>query len=472
LPARFFYLAAPCCLAALAAPSFVACGGDDDDSAEPAAIGVLLTPGLERDAWDREPAPARVVVKTRVVQAGATEEQEVTLADQPWPFESVSAAGLSPNWSALFSVEVFDAAGALIMRGETPFFGTNAAFGRELPVLVGRQGEFARPSQGLIGAWLAPKTALFGGRYVLLAGGAGAGEGGGTEFFDLVTLTPLVSNVPLPRVPASLLTDGQVGLFLDAGGASTHDLFEGTSAPYDLGNDDVAAELAGGDTVLSDDDARESFIVGATRPGAATTAVLRVSAEGPRVIRLATPRERAGAIWVKGRGLVIVGGAAGAPIEVLAPKASSFKPLEAQSPTIFEPSLASTPSGDVLELGGVDAAGVAVSPQRLALGCTGTCPATAEAISPSAPLLRAGRPFDVGRDGHWLVIGNDAEGFSSALLVDATTTPVGVTPVATRVRRKGASSLAVGGGYVALLGGADAAGTAVPDIEIFTPPAP
>ncbi|HEU4536383.1 MAG TPA: hypothetical protein VFS00_19800, partial [Polyangiaceae bacterium] len=159
-------LAAPLGLAALAAPAFVSCGGDDDDAASPAAIGVLLTPGQERDAWDRAPTPARVVVTARVVPPGTTEEQVLTVADQPWPFDQVSTSGFGANWSALLSVEVFDAAGATVMRGETPFFSTNEAFGSEVPVLVGRQGEFARTAAGVVGDWPAPKAALFGGRYV------------------------------------------------------------------------------------------------------------------------------------------------------------------------------------------------------------------------------------------------------------------------------------------------------------------
>ncbi len=460
-------------LAALACPAAASCGGDDEP--DPLVLGVVLTPGQERDAWAREPAPARVVVSASVAPTSAGgAPATITLADGAWPLEKVSTEGLGAGLFVFLSAEVYDAAGQIVMRGETPFFQTDVRFGAETPVLVGRVGEFARPEAKLAGAWPAPRAALFEGRYVLLVGGGGAGEGGGAEYFDVLRMAPLqfdgaAAEKPLPRAPGSLLSsDGRVALFIDDEGVTARNLFSGTETPVTL-ETGQAARLSGGDAVLSDAEAAESFVVGPTRAASATSAVLRISSNGtPEIFSVGTPRERAGAVWVPGRGLVVVGGAEGASVEVLAPKAKAFQTLAITTPTVFEPSLVVTPAGDVLILGGVDAAGAPVAPQRLALACTAPCAAAPEALAAAAP-LRGGRAFDAGKDGHWLVVGADAEGFSSALLVDATKTPAGAAPVATRVRRKGAASIAVGGGYVATLGGTDPAGAPVQDVEIFTP---
>ncbi|HEU4405041.1 MAG TPA: hypothetical protein VFS43_07095 [Polyangiaceae bacterium] len=466
LPPRRLALLA---LAALAAPAALSsCSGDDEPEA--VSFGLLLTPGQERDAWSRDPQPARVVVSARVPAPGGVGESTVTLADQAWPFDALATSGPPSGSYTVVSTEVYDATGAVVMRGETPPFLSDEGYGRELPLLVGRVGEFARPEAKVVGTWPAPRPVLLDGRYVLLTGGEGAGADGGAELFDLVRLAPLLWRGKLPRTPASVMTsDGANALLIDAQGASSYNFLSGTPGEVTMSAGDAAA-LAGGDSVLSDADAAEAFVVGATRPGAPSDKVLRVSKDGLTVVKLATPRSRASAAWVKGRGLVVVGGAEGAPVEVLAPKASTFKTLLVQAPATFEASLLPTPTAELLVVGGVDAAGAPTPPQRLPLGCAEACPAVAETLT--LPTLRGGRAFDVGKAGTWLVVGADAEGFASAHLIDASTTPAGATPVAPRVRRRGGASLAVGGGYVAIVGGTDAAGLPVPDVELFTPPPP
>jgi hypothetical protein len=454
----------PLTLAALAALAAApSCSNDDDP--ETASLGLLLTPGRERDAWDREPAPSVVRLVAHVAEPGAAAEKEVVLAERDWPFDNLSYEGLVPGSLAYVSAEVRDASARVIMRGETPVFDIGEGFGRQLPVLVGRAGEFARATEPLAGDWPAPRAALFAGRYVLLGGG----EGTGAEFFDLLTLAPRPLAAGFERPPATLLPlDAQTAIAIDAGGARTYDLSRGVDADLAL-PEGAAGALAGGDAVLSDAETSEAFVVGATRAGEPTASVLRISAEGVKVIKLAAPRARAGAVWVKGQGLLVVGGAEGAPAELLAPKASAFAAAKVQAPTVFEPSLVPTPGGEVLVMGGLDASGAAIGPQRLSLACFAPCPATPEAIATALPPVRAGRAFE-NADGRWLVVGADVEGFAAALDVNAAVAPATAAPVVPRVRRRGAAAVAAGGGYVALLGGADAAGAPVRDVELFVPP--
>jgi hypothetical protein len=457
----------PLALVALAATAaaLASCSGDDDDEDPP--FGMVLTTGQELDAWAREPAPARVIVTARVAAPNTPGESLITLVDQAWPFDRLSTNGLAFGAYALVSAEVRDASDKVLMRGETPVFQVNEGFGRELPLLVGRVNEFARPEGRLAGAWPNPKPILLDGRYIFLSGGDGTGTGGGAELFDLVRLAPLTTSAKLPRSPATVMTsDGQKALLINSEGATSYDFVAASSSEVALPAG-AAAALAGGEAVLSDADTAEAFVVGATRAGTPSKAVLRISKSGLSVIELGVARERASAVWVKGRGLVVVGGAEGAPVELLAPKGESFTNQLVQAPTVFEPSLVPTASGDLLLAGGVDAAGAPTPPQRLSLACTAACPAAPEAVA--LPPLRAGRAFDVSTGTLRLVVGADADGFASAHLVDAGAAVATATPVPTRVQRRNGTALEVGGGYVALIGGTDAAGAPVQDVEVFTP---
>jgi hypothetical protein len=468
--------------ASASASALVAClalalGAGCGDPTLPGA-SLVLTSGQETDAWDRSPTPASLTITARDVNGPRT------LAERPWPVDSLDLGQLAQTSSYAFDVAVRDGSGAVVMRGATPFVFSDEIAGVDLPVLCGRVGELARPPRGLAAAATAPQVALLGGRYVLVADGSTGSLG--SQLYDTAFLLPLSTEGALPRAPGAVATaDGVNVLLVDAGGGTLLDTSTGAAEARDV---PFAAAVLGGQVINGEDGT--AYVVGATRAtGEPTRAVLRLLPDGTVVeLDLTVARLSAAATWVPGTGLLIAGGAAGgsggaggaagaggAPggvgAELLPTGSSTFVQVAAALPDVRGAALVAVRAGEVLVVGGADSSGAPASTLRLTLSCGDGCEAVKKAGGPAG--LARGRAFPAG-SGRALLVGEDADGQAAAALVSDDGAAAGgdasIVPVPLRVPRRGASAVAIGDGYTLLLGGTTLAGAPALDVEIFTPP--
>jgi hypothetical protein len=385
------------------------------------------------------------------------------ILDAPWPVDTFSLGVLDQGSDYAFDAELRDAAGELVLRGRTPSVRALELSGATLPLLCIAPGAFARAVTGIRGEWPSPLGTLVGGRYALLAGGAGSGQAGGSSLYDVAFFDSLTTSRSLTRTPRALAAGaGQQALIIDASGATEVDFAAGSSTDVEL-PPSTAEELVDGTTITADDGA--AYVVGATRVAPPTQSILRYAAGVAEVLSLRASRAGAAASWMSGRGLVVVGGNESGDVEVLAPGASVTTSYALRVPYVRGAAVVAGASGALLVLGGVDATGAPSPILHASLDCGSSC----TTIDSSGSVdLRHAATF-VTAVGTALVFGTSSAGDNAAYRVDMTADPAVVTAVPLRSQRRGAASIGLGNGYVAIVGGTDAAGHLVPDVEVFTP---
>lgn len=426
-----------------------ACSTDLD----PTSGRLTISRGREADAFTATPVPARMVLTMRVGTTAPT-----TVADVAWPATDLDLGQLSSSSSYSFAAELRDGSGAVLLRGETPSVSGSEIGSAGLDLLVGRAGLTTRPTAGLVHEWPTARAAALG-RYVFVA----SPDTATSELYDFAALSSLTTGTSLTRRPLSMASgDGTHVVLIDASGATNLDVFDGTSADATLGTA-TAADLAGGLTILGDDGA---YIVGATRSGGAPTrAVVRIGNDGTITpLSLSVPRAGAAATWSPGAGLVVIGGAGDVTCEVLAAGASGFTML---GPVVSGSGGAALGLGDgtVVLVGGIDGSGAPRGSLRVPLACGATCATTAAG---TAKDLASGEGF-AGAAGRGLLVGSTKDGHTVALRVTSQGADLSIDDVPLRVPRSGAAAATLGDGYAAIMGGVDANGAAVLDIEVFTP---
>jgi hypothetical protein len=279
------------------------------------------------------------------------------------------------------------------------------------------------------------------GRYVFETGGATT-----ANLYDLLTLTTLNNLPALPRAPKSVAAVSTVALLIDETGATTLDLDDGVSSPLNPPTGGNFGEIAGGATVLADDGSQ--YIIGGTRAaGGATPRVFFIDPNAqPSFVSLVTPREAGCATWVRGRGLIVIGGAAGgAGAEVLAPGATTATPLPFPSDPVRGCAATTLDTTHVLVAGGTDPAGQPGPARVLDLGCATNC--TAAPWPDVVPLVRA-QAATLAPDAA-LVVGDDAAGASHAFRVATT----GLREIAFKIPRRGARLVVTPMNSVVVMGG-------------------
>jgi hypothetical protein len=429
--------------------------GCGDDPAAP--VTFLLGSGQEIDALNQPPVPIEVTL------LGVKDGSASALLRSALPAERLVLDALSSEGTWTFRAELRDAAGTLLLRGQTPPLSSGLLAGSTVPIHCGRVSAFSRPSAGLSAGWTRPALALALDRYLLVAGES-VEEGTPTELYDLAALLPLVASAPLPRAPRTTAASrsGWVLLINDKG-ATTLDLSTGAVV-------EITAELAGdasGGQVIDDGDGG-SFVVGATRAeGEPTGTVLHLDWQGTLArLELQQPRRGAAAAWVEGAGLVVAGGDAEASVEVLPPGSSTFVATGLLLPAVTGAALAPLSPSELVLLGGVTPDPSPAPARRLSLACAAGC--LAPAPLPFSFEAQEGRGYALGA-GKALTLGEGATGLV-AVLVETTTDGPQFTEIPLRAPRREASSLRLPDGRVVVLGGVDDTGAPVRSIELFTPP--
>lgn len=432
---------------------FALCGCGETEIS-PASL--VLTVGQESDAWDRDPAPTRIVVTAR------TSSGDQPLLDAPWPVDKLDMGELIPSTAYAFSAVLRDGNGNVIMRGGTPFILSDLMSGGRLPLFCGRAGELARPTSGLHDGVKNPALALLNGRFVL----AVDPQNGASQFYDFGFLAPVTTDEALPLVPATIATsDGVSLLLLSASGAAKVDTLTGGAADPGI---TFSQEVIGGRVIHGEDGT--AFVVGPTRAkGESTSAVLKMLPDGTITrVDITTPTIGAAAAWIPGSGLLVVGGQGRQTAELLPVEGSNFVSVSTSLPAVIGGAVYAPRKGEAIVAGGVDAGGVASPTLRLKLS---SCGEGCEAVTTAGSALGIDRAeaFSVA-DGKALFVGQSADGATSVALVSDDGLSAVTSSVALRQPRRDAAAIAVGDGYVALLGGTTLDGQPALDVELFMPP--
>jgi hypothetical protein len=337
---------------------------------------------------------------------------------------------------------------------------------------------FSRMPNPLSAAFGSPLVTMLDGRFIV------AVQGFASQIYDLANWTPLTSPPPLTNlltdVPTSIAVVGTQTLLLNSSQAIWFDFSDGsTSTPTPPPGLSIA-DVAGGATVTVPTDGTQ-FIVGATRVGVATTAILVVSgtqvdSNGLPVLtsaNLTTPRQGAAATWINGS-LVVCGGSGSSDptangIEVLPETDTSpINPPPFPPDTTIGAGATALDKFHVLLVGGLTTtdAGTSPAPTRLLTlnNCSSNCAAVTDSWPTPAVALVSTQAFTFNANNAFAV-GNDASGVTHAFNLVSDADAGTATEIPFKSARNGASALQLPMGPVAVVGGS---GT-VMTIESFTP---
>lgn len=421
-----------CAALSLGAPALAGC------SDTPTAT-LTLTTGEETDAFSKGPSPSTLVVESVDVDGNVQE-----LARTALPTDDLSLGDKGRTDVGAIRVRAMDAAGNVLLKGETLYVQFGALEDASLEVFVQRVGELARLPRSSV-ALDAPLLGTAVARYVVAASGTTL------SLFDLLLLQPVSGLSALPRPAKSLATFGTAAVVIDELGASTVDLSTNSSSALPAPAGGTFAEVAGGATVTAPDGS--AYVVGGTRTtGGPSQRVLVISKDGATSFAsLSSPREGACATWVEGRGLVVVGGgdATAAGAELLPIGLAQATRFSYPADGVKRCAASTLDASHVLVAGGTgspaDVAGAA--PARvLDLACSAECKPV---LWPGAlPLVRA-ESFTLAPNAA-LVAGDDATGAMRAFRVSDT----GAREVPLKAARRNARLVALPvKGTVAVVGG-------------------
>jgi hypothetical protein len=436
-------------------PFVVGAAGCGAELIEPAQL--RFTTGHETEAWTETPTATSVVVE-RVSARDGTREP---LASAAAPLETASLGR-----GAVGHVEVsgYTDAAERVMFGRSLSLDPSGLAGVSLDVFVARSGSFSRPPGHLQGSAPAALGQIVLGRHLYAF--AAQNEQVAVSGYDFGVFRPHAPSATL-RCPASpcrfesVAVNGSRVLALGGTWAIWFDLQTGQSGDVALPAGLTSfGEVSGGEAITSNDG--DAYIVGATREGTPSTAVLRLDTSGVlQVARLVSPRAGAAAAWLPDRGLLVLGGSSTAGrAELLAKGAGAFIPLA--GPPDATVGAALLPSGGrVVRVGG-SRDGAPAPTVELALDCADEC---AELELPVPVPLHEAKGYAID-DEDWLLVGRGPAAETQAVRWR----DGGLAEVPLRDRRRGAFSLRAPTGHVLVAGGELMSdGTSATTVELFTP---
>jgi hypothetical protein len=444
--------------------------GCSASSSLPRGTIALLT-GQEAGAWSDDPPAA--TVRVEMVEAdGRTTLAEIPApraADPHGPAPSLTLGSGGPEGVKVsFEATAFDDQQNPVMHGVSSAVTLYGFDDAALYVFLGRSG-FARPLGALENEHHHPLLSIWPNAFVFISGSDSPGaDASGVDTFDVALGSLLAAAPALPLVPTSSASTASSLLLLGDAGSVWLDLTSGASsiatAPAGL----AFSELVGGRTLLAAGGAQ--YLVGATRSTPpATDKVLRVDPDGSlHALRLATPRLGAAAGFVSGN-LVVVGGSSnGAGVELLAPGATSFAPLDLPPDETVGAGLAQLSATTAILVAGTDPrSGAQPALRTIDLNCASDC-AFSE-LAPLPPALSRAQAFPLSEN-RVLVVGETDDGETHAWSLDASSPSPVLVEQAFRERRAGASAALLPNGQVLVAGGDQPSSPdPVSSIELFFP---
>jgi hypothetical protein len=386
--------------------------------------------GGETGVFTQDPAPTTIEVDV-VDSTGAKK----TLYSGPIN-DTITLADEDQNAEGYIDLFASDAAGNVQVRGRSVPITFDSISDSTLDLFVQRTGQLAR-MPGNVDLRQAPLVDTVGGQYILVAGGGSAS----TTLYDLLNWAPLSAPPTLPTTPKSLAVSGASLLLIDDTGGTSYDLTDSTSTAITQPQGGMFAEVIGGSTVYGSDGT--AYVVGGTRTtGDPTARVLKVATDGTlSFVNLSAARLGAAAVWVEGRGVVVVGGSASAPgVEILGGGGTSAAAL-AYAPI----------SSATLSAASIDATHVVagLAPVVIDLSCAASC-APAAWAKPAVAFTHADYFPLPALTTDVLAVGWDANGDTHVFRI----TQMTATEIALKVPRKQARGVALPNGAIAVVGGA------------------
>jgi hypothetical protein len=454
---------------------------------KPRGIGIDVTVGLETDAFHQDPPVTTVTItafnsaRSPIAEAIGAPGGDFSLGEfEPTDFVEVHVTGAT-------------AAGDTVMRGRTMGVELGNFAGDTLPVFIERVGQWARPPGQLASARLGGAAAPVAERFLLLTGGSAAAPAG-QSYFDMLSLSgfeagQITREDHTPIVTETLVVVGDAVLFIGPsmpGGKDTAaawvDFRAGTvrdeTAPPEL----TFAEVAGGAVITNK--AGESYVVGATRTGAATDKVLRVSPNQKlSAIKLVNKRRGAAATIVNGVGLVVAGGnlpgatdplTKGVETLALTDNASAFTTRPFSPDVTFGAAAVPLGSGDQMILVGGTRDGKPAPTRVISSACFTDCDNATNnhvlaADGLGKPLVACGAYQSSLAAALNLIVCSEPK--SGEMLTYTLNVAGGVVkPVPLREPRKGATITPTPLGTLALLGGTLLDGSPAQRVELLYPP--
>ena len=398
---------------------------------------IQLDLGGETGVFTRDPAPSTLTIDLVDSSGGRKNLFTGGLSD------SIKLGDVDQSAQGYVDLSAADAAGVVRVRGRSLPFTFGAIADATFDLFVQRTGELAR-LPGDVDAREAALTTVVTGRYVMIAGGTAD-----TALYDVLVWGPLGTPPNLPRVPRTLAVSGTRALVVDDSGATSYDLSASTSTVVTPPTGGALSEIIGGDAVYANDGT--AYVVGATRAtGDPTARVLKIATDGTlRFVNLSSPRVGAAAVWVEGRGVVVIGGSGTAPgVEILGAGGTSAAALA------FGPIKAPVLSAAAID-GGHVVAGAA--PALYDLTCVSSCKPLPWA-EPGVMFVHADYFPLPGLTTDIVTVGWDAQGDTHVFRVTEKT----ATDVPLKVARKRARGVAMPNGAIGVFGGALQAESYIP----------
>lgn len=294
---------------------------------------LAVTPGLEPSPLTAAAGVTRVELRVRGVSGvsgvAGTETTVATAKPDDGGLDVPDAARTGIGSLVLAGL---GADGGELAYGRTPAIDLTGISTYSAQIFVQKPG-LARMLT-LPAAPVAPRVGMFGVRYLALVEPASKD----LELVDLLGVRTYTKRGAFAVAPsAAVLFAGTYALAIATDGTtSLVDFDAGTSTSPALPSGVLAGDLAGARGIVGDDGS--AYLVAATRAtltsgggGAPSDLVLRLGTDGALTARrLATKRAGASAVWLEGRGLVVLGGAAdagSAGAEILASGATTASPL-------------------------------------------------------------------------------------------------------------------------------------------------
>ena len=288
---------------------------------EPRVLNIEVVTGHETDAMTQDPPVATVVVR------GETPEGTLIEAEAA-PGGALDFGDIDGDLAYSFETTGYDGAGNVVMRGRSVSgIILNEVGGDTFQIFAQRLGAWARPPGELAHTHTRAPAISDGIQSLYMTGGDAPEDATEAEIYDLFAWAgasgdklPFAATALFPDVSSLLVLGSEQG---NEAGVLTSSGFTSTGIPLPEGLTSFG-ELAGG-MFLPGADGRV-FLIGPTRLGTPTDAVLEIAADGTLIVRrLLQKRAGAAATWVQDLGLVILGGSAdGSGVEILGENATTF----------------------------------------------------------------------------------------------------------------------------------------------------
>lgn len=406
-----------------------------------------LDVGDEKDALTRDP---KVVTLTAdVVDTSGT---RTTLGTATLPADTIDLSDAPKTNFLHVEITGKDATNARVLFGRTVVLQLGAAAGNTLPIFVQRTGSWARLPSPLADSrshpLVIPTT-----RTVLVGGGDEKQSQQVLTGYDFATLKALGA-YGTTVAARSLVIANAAALLIGTGlgddtkvSAVGYDLANAALFTFAVPSGGTLEEIVGGPTVQGDDG--ESYVVGPARAtGTKTTRVLKVAKDGTATfLSFNQARLGAAAAWIKGYGLLVVGGGADKGAEILPKGATVSNVIELPTDPTVGASLAQLDDTHAIVVGGDQGGGTGAPSRIINPRCLTGC--TADPWGANLPFTSTSTQLFGLDASSALLLAEDGTGATHTFVVDAKT----ITEIPTRIARHGARATRGPLGNIVLAGG-------------------